>query len=162
VVEVQALVAPTGGAPPRRSAQGVDGGRLGLLLAVLERRAGVRTAGKDVFAMAVGGARVSDPGADLALTLAVASSATGRALPPDLVACGEVGLGGELRQVPLLARRLAEAARLGFRRAVVPESAPAPPPGMRLLRAATVTDALAVAGVDANARNRPGAAMVLG
>jgi DNA repair protein RadA/Sms len=150
MVELQALVVPAPqGAPPRRSAQGVDGGRLALLLAVLDRRSGVRTPGCDVYAMAAGGARVTDPGADLPLALAVASSACNRPLPPDLVACGEVGLGGELRQVPHLGRRMAEAARLGFRSALVPASAPEPPPGMVAMRASTLSDALDLAGLDA-------------
>jgi DNA repair protein RadA/Sms len=95
--------------------------------------------------MAVGGARVSDPGADVALALAIASSATDQPLPADMVACGEIGLGGELRQVPQLGRRLEEAARIGFRTAIVPQSAPAAPEGMELRRAATVVEALALA-----------------
>jgi DNA repair protein RadA/Sms len=147
LVEVQALVVPSSAG--RRSAQGVDSGRLNVLLAVLDRRAGLRTASLDVYAMAAGGARVHDPGADLPLALAVASSARGVPLAPDVVACGEVGLGGELRQVPQLGQRLAEAARLGFRVAVVPVSAPDPPPGITARRARSVADALALAGLDA-------------
>ena len=118
LVELQALVTagrgPGSGIAPRRSAQGLDGGRLAMLLAVLDKRAGVRLGSCDVYAMAVGGARVADPGADLPLALALASAAAGTALPPPLVACAEVGLGGELRSVPHLGHRLAEAARLGF------------------------------------------------
>jgi DNA repair protein RadA/Sms len=89
-----------------------------------------------------GGVRVPEPGADLAMALAVASSATGRPLPSDLVTCGEIGLGGELRQVHRTERRLAEAARLGFAHAVVPRSAPDAPPGMRLRRAGSIADAI--------------------
>jgi DNA repair protein RadA/Sms len=144
LVEVQALVAPTTLPQPRRSAQGLDAGRLALLLAVLDQRAGVGVGKYDVFALAVGGVRVVEPAADLALCLAVASSASGLPLPADLVACAEVGLGGELRQVAHTERRLAEAARLGFRRAVLPLSAPEPPPGLVALRVATVADALDV------------------
>ena len=144
LVEVQALVAPApNGAPPRRAAQGVDTSRLHLLLAVLDRRARLRLASKDVYAMAVGGARIADPGADAALALAIASSALERPMAPDLVALGEIGLGGELRQVPQLGRRLEEAARLGFRTAIVPTSAPPAPEGMELRRAANLIEALA-------------------
>src|SRR5687768_4196184 len=109
LVEVQALVAPTNLAMPRRSAQGLDQGRLSLLLAVLERRVGLTFSGADVYVSAVGGVRINEPGADLAVALALASAMTGTALPPQLVACGEIGLGGELRQVGHTTRRLAEA-----------------------------------------------------
>ena len=91
-----------------------------MLLAVLERRCGFPTGSSDVYALAVGGARVTDPGADLPLALAVTSSLTGEPLGDDVVAVGEIGLGGELRHVSHLDRRLHEAARMGFRRAIVP------------------------------------------
>lgn len=144
LVEVQALVGPAA-VPnmPRRSAQGLDAGRLALLLAVLDRRAQLPLGACDVYASAVGGVRVVEPGADLPLALALASAHTDVALPDDLVACGEVGLGGELRQVSQTPRRLAEAARLGFAQAIVPESAPDPPRGITVHRAGTLTDALA-------------------
>jgi len=142
LVELQALVAKSTLSMPRRSAQGVDGGRLAFLLAVLESRARVNVSESDVFALAVGGVRVTEPGADLALALAVTSSLRDIALPDDLVACAEIGLGGELRQVGQTPRRLIEAARLGFRRVLVPHSAPDPPAGLTALRAATVADAL--------------------
>jgi hypothetical protein len=103
--------------------------------------------GADVYALAVGGVQVVEPGADLAVALALVSSFTGAALPADLVACGEVGLCGELRQVSQTGRRLAEAARLGFRRAVVPASAPEPPPGLEVLRASTLVEAISRAGL---------------
>jgi DNA repair protein RadA/Sms len=122
LVEVQALVVPS--QVPRRSAQGLDGGRLPLLLAVLERHGGVDIAGADVFASVAGGVRVPGAGADLAVALAVASAVTGRPVPEQTVALGELGLGGEVRQVPQAARRLREAARLGFGRALVPPSTP--------------------------------------
>jgi DNA repair protein RadA/Sms len=86
--------------------------------------------------------RVPEPGVDLAMALAVASSATERPLPANMVTCGEIGLGGELRQVHRTERRLAEAARLGFTRAVVPRSAPDAPPGMHLGRAGSIADAI--------------------
>ncbi len=124
LVELQALVVGTKNPAPRRSASGLDQGRLGLLLAVLDRRAGLVTGSSDVYASAVGGVRVSEPGADLAVSLAVASAVLGRPIPADIVAVGEIGLGGELRQVAQTQRRLAEAGRLGFARAVVPHSAP--------------------------------------
>jgi DNA repair protein RadA/Sms len=147
LVEVQALVAPTQLPTPRRSAQGLDGGRLALVLAVLEQHVGVRFHQADVHTVVAGGVKAVEPGADLALALALASARAGRPLPADLVVCGEVGLGGELRQVHQTARRLAEAARLGFRRAVVPASAPARAPGIDVLRAATLAEAVDLAGV---------------
>jgi DNA repair protein RadA/Sms len=148
LVELQALVVPSHQHQPRRSAQGVDAGRLALLLAVLDRRLDVPVAQAEVFALAVGGVRVVEPGADLPLALAVASSVRGRPLPSDLVACGEVGLGGELRQVAHTQRRLAEAARLGFGAALVPVSAPAGPPSLEVVRAATLGEALDRVGLD--------------
>lgn len=145
LVELQALVAHSSLPAPRRSAQGLDAGRLAMLLAVLERRAGLGAlATSDVYALAVGGVRVTEPGADLGVALAVASALTDTPLPAGLVACGEIGLAGELRQVGQTARRLAEAARLGFTHAVVPRSAPDPPPGIDVLRASTLADAIAI------------------
>src|SRR5215211_6454011 len=120
VTEVQALVVPTGVAVPRRTAQGLDAARLAILVAVLDRRARIGLAGNDVFAATAGGVRITEPAADLAVCLALASAARDRQVPPDLIAFGEIGLGGEIRPVPQLPRRLAEAARLGFRRALVP------------------------------------------
>jgi DNA repair protein RadA/Sms len=122
LAEVQALVG-RGGSGPRRAAQGVDAGRVALLLAVLERRVGVAIGGGDVFVSAVGGARLCEPAADLGIALALVSAATGTPVPDGTVAVAEVGLGGELRPVPQLRWRLAEAARLGFRRALVAASA---------------------------------------
>ena len=142
LVEVQALVSPSSLAMPRRSAQGLDQGRLSLLLAVLERRVGLTFSGADVYASVVGGVRINEPGADLAVALALASAMTGSALPPKLVACGEVGLAGELRQVAHTTRRLAEAARLGFDEAIVPVSAPDAPAGLRLHRVASLAEAV--------------------
>jgi DNA repair protein RadA/Sms len=148
LVEVQALTTPTSaGGSPRRSAQGVDPSRLAMLLAVLERRARVGTAGLEVYASAVGGVRLVEPGADLALVLAICSAISNRPIAPDLVVFGEVGLAGELRQVTHAKRRLAEAARLGFRRAIVPANSPDGAAGMSLLRVATVAEALAAASL---------------
>jgi DNA repair protein RadA/Sms len=121
LVEVQALVAPTHFANPQRVAQGVDIRRLAVVIAVLEKRAGLSLAGADVFVNVAGGIRLEEPAADLGLALALASSFRDLALQPDLVAIGEVGLGGELRPVAQMERRLEEAMRLGFGSAVIPE-----------------------------------------
>jgi DNA repair protein RadA/Sms len=145
LVEVQALVTASHPGDVRRSAQGVDSGRLALLVAVLEQRAGLVLAGRDVFALAVGGVRLAEPGADLAVALALASAAAGWPVRDDLLACGEIGLGGELRSVPRLEHRLGEARRLGFRRAVVPRSAPDGPPGLDLVRVGSLSEAVEVA-----------------
>lgn len=147
LVEVQALVANSQLPQPRRSAQGLDGGRLSMLLAVLQRRADVAVGGSDVYAMAAGGVRVTEPGVDLAVCLAVASSHSGMPVPGGFVACGEVGLGGELRRVGRMDQRLAEAARHGFGYALVPASAPAAHPGIEVVRVPTLEDALEVVGV---------------
>ena len=118
--ELQALVAPSMLTNPRRTTSGVDSSRLAMILAVLQRRAGVPVAERDVYVSTIGGARVVEPAADLAIALATASAQADVALLDGLVALGEVGLAGEIRPVVGLTRRLAEARRLGFRRAVVP------------------------------------------
>lgn len=141
-IEVQGLVGPPSSGSPRTVAQGVVGGRLALLLAVLERRCQLVISASDVFVSTVGGLRVSEPAADLAIALALVSAQTGVPVGEDVVAFGEVGLTGELRQVPATQRRLAEAARLGFRRAVVPQSSPEGPPALDLLRAGTLQEAI--------------------
>ncbi len=123
LVEIQALVAPAGYGTARRTAIGVDDARLALLLAVLDRRAHVDLLNRDVYVNAVGGVRIREPGADLALALALASSRLDIALPADAAACGEIGLGGEIRRVARLDVRVAEAIRLGFRRVLVPAGA---------------------------------------
>lgn len=147
LVEVQSLVTRTNAAMPRRSAQGLDGGRLALLLAVLQRHARMGLGIADVFASAVGGVRVAEPAADLAVALAVVSAVSEIPIPAELVACGEIGLGGEVRQVGLIARRLGEAARLGFSRAVVPRSSPEGPAGMDLIRVGSLPEAVAALGL---------------
>lgn len=152
LLEVQALTTGSELVMPRRSAQGIDAARLALLLAVLEKHCRIPFAKVEVYASVVGGVKVFEPGADLGLVLALASAVRNRPLPKDLVACGEVGLGGEVRQVAQTGRRLAEAARLGFSRAIVPASAPDSPDGMWLLRVSTVQEALVVAGL-ADARS---------
>jgi DNA repair protein RadA/Sms len=141
LVEVQALVAEAGTPIPRRAGIGIDGGRLAMLLGVLEKRARVRTATSDVYASVAGGVRLGEPGADLAVCLALASAASDRPVPPDVVAGGEVGLGGAVRHPAHHVRRLAEAARVGFRRAVVPLTAP-DAPGLEVLRVGDLDRAL--------------------
>jgi DNA repair protein RadA/Sms len=147
LVEVQALVAPSAAPSPRRSAEGLDAGRLAMLLAVLTQRVGISVSGADVYTLAVGGARVADTGADAGLALAVASAVTDQPVPDDLVVVGEVGLGGELRQVGHLEQRLREAERLGFRRAIVPATAIGVPDGLEALPVASLADAVAAAGL---------------
>ena len=120
LVEVQALVAPSSSAMPRRTASGLDPNRLALLLAVLARRAGIGLGNHDVYANLAGGLTCDEPGMDLPLALALASSLRDRPVRVGTVAIGEVGLLGELRAVSGLERRLREAARLGFGRAIVP------------------------------------------
>lgn len=147
LVELQALVARSSLATPRRAAQGLPPSRLSLAVAVLEQRVGCSLASMDVFASVVGGVKVSEPAIDLALCLALVSAAAGIPLGADLVACGEVGLGGELRQVVHTERRLGEAARLGFARACVPVSAPDPPAAMSVVRVATLLEAVTALGL---------------
>ena len=121
LAEVQALVTPTSAERPRRTTSGLDGSRMAMVLAVLQQHCGIRLHNHDVFASTVGGARLGEPASDLAVAVALASSTTGRAAPRGVVAMGEIGLAGELRRVRDLPQRIAEAARLGFRVAVVPE-----------------------------------------
>lgn len=149
LVELQALVASTSLPQPRRSAQGLDSGRLSLLVAVLEQRVGLLLGTSDVYASAVGGVRVVEPAADLALALALAGALADVPVPPGLVACGEVGLAGEVRQAAHTPRRLAEAARLGFTRAVVPASTPGAgcPGGLELVRVGTLVEAVTRLGL---------------
>ncbi|MGH9296719.1 MAG: DNA repair protein RadA, partial [Acidimicrobiales bacterium] len=142
VVEVQALLARSRGQSPRRVVQGVTTARVALLLAVLERCCKAPVGDCDVFVSTVGGIRVSEPAGDLAVALAIVSGLTGLAMPPDTAVFGEVGLAGEVRQVPRADRRLAEAARLGFKRAVVPLTCPEPPEKMTLVRVRSVRDAV--------------------
>ncbi len=148
LVEVQALTNKvTSGVPPRRSAQGVDPGRLAMLLAVLERRGRQPVGTHEVFTSVVGGVRLTEPGADLPVCLAIVSALVNHPLPSDLVVFGEVGLAGELRQVSHAPRRLAEAARMGFTRAIVPTNSPNGLDGIALTRVGTVAEALAAVGM---------------
>lgn len=148
LVEYQALVAPSPLTSPRRVAHGLELGRVTMTLAVLERKARLKLHHRDVYVSTVGGARVSDPATDLAAALAVASAAGEWTPRVRLVALGEIGLSGELRPVPGLERRLAEAARLGIGAALVPESTPGDvgvrTPGLEVIRVATLGEALEV------------------
>jgi DNA repair protein RadA/Sms len=128
VAEVQTLVCEVAG-EPRRVTSGLDYARVGMLIAVLQRRAHVTLGRHDVFAATVGGVRLNEPSVDLALGLAIASARAGANIAGDLVAIGEVGLAGEIRRVTGLQRRIAEAQRLGFRRAIIPAGSGLAPPG---------------------------------
>ena len=146
LVEVQALTTPSAFGLPRRSANGLDNGRLQLLVAVLQKRVGLGLAGQDVYANVVGGMRVGEPAADLAVALAIASSFRDRPFDPQAVAIGEIGLAGELRSVSQIERRLSEAQRLGFTRAVIPASSTrrgtTDVAGIRVSRADSVAEAI--------------------
>ena len=147
-VEVQSLVAQTGAPIPRRIAQAFEGNRLSMLVAVLQQRAGVGLANQDVYASVAGGVRVAEPAADLAVALAIAGARAEHAVDSDTIVIGEIGLGGEIRQVPQAPRRLAEALRLGFRNAIVPASTP-DVRGVHLRRVGDLREALDAAGFGA-------------
>jgi DNA repair protein RadA/Sms len=142
VAEVQSLVVGSQAATPRRTTSGLDAARVAMVLAVLERRASTRVSTCEVYAATIGGVQLREPAADLAVALAVASAARDRALPVDLVALGEVGLAGEIRHVTGVGQRLAEAARLGFKKALVPVGSGAAPEGMTVVEAPDVNTAL--------------------
>lgn len=122
LLEVQALVTPSAAPNPRRVATGIDATRLSILSAVLAQRAGLSLRDRDVFVSVAGGASIEEPAADLAIACAIASSVVELALPPDMVVFGEIGLAGEVRAVPRCTPRLEEAAKLGFRRALIPRA----------------------------------------
>jgi DNA repair protein RadA/Sms len=148
LVEIQALASTTSFGLPRRTANGIDFNRLLLLVAVLTKRVGLRLLDQDVFINVVGGLRVNEPAADLAVALAIASSFQNAPLPADLAAIGEIGLSGEVRAVSHLSRRLNEAAKLGFSRCIVPATrrqAGDRPPGMEVIPARSLGDALSAA-----------------
>ncbi|ADU47175.1 DNA repair protein RadA [Intrasporangium calvum] len=145
VTEVQALVAPSTLPSPRRTSSGLDASRLAMVIAVLDKRAGAPVGAQDIFAATVGGVRVTEPAADLALVCALASSVLDRPLPVDAIAIGEVGLAGEVRRATGIGRRLTEAARLGFRHAVVPrgsrDDSPMPD-GINVIEVSNVAEAI--------------------
>jgi DNA repair protein RadA/Sms len=148
LVEIQALTSPSPLSMPRRLAQGIDQSRLLLITAVLGKRAGLALGSQDVMVNVVGGLRIQEPAVDLAMALAIASSFRDRPLAPDIVAFGEIGLSGELRSCSHLERRLSEAAKLGFRGCILPESElrrGRPQTSLCLLPVRTLSDAVQLA-----------------
>jgi DNA repair protein RadA/Sms len=149
MAEVQSLVVRREGPHPRRAVSGLDSSRLAMLIAVLQRRAGLDLGPYDVYAATVGGALLRGPAADLAMAVSLASAALDRVVATGTIIIGEVGLAGDLRRVPNLSQRLSEAARLGFTHAVVPADngsappAPTTPAGMTVTECADVRSALA-------------------
>jgi len=146
LVEVQALVAKSALPSPRRACSGLDNARVAMILAVLERRGRIGLGDQDVFTATVGGVRLAEPSADLAIALAVAGAHRDTALPTGAIAIGEVGLAGEVRRVTAIERRLAEAARLGFAAALVPPESGKPPRGIKTYEVANMREAMHVAG----------------
>ena len=147
LVELQSLTTHSRFGPPRRSANGIDLNRLHMLVAVLERRAHIDLGEDEIFVNAAGGVKLTEPAADLAIALAIASNKRNRAVGGDAVAIGEIGLSGELRRVSQLDRRLLEAHRLGFKRAIIPAAGEVRDGeliGMQLARAETVGEAIRV------------------
>lgn len=148
LVEIQGLTSQSSYSNPRRTANGVDLSRLLLIAAVLSRRAGLRVLDEDLFVNVVGGLRIGEPAADLAMAIALASSHRDKVTPADMLFIGEVGLSGELRAVSQIGARLAEASKLGFRRALIPKQArmqDAEAKGIELLRVRSLKEALRVA-----------------
>ena len=145
LIELQALVSPTTFAIPRRMANGVEGNRIALLIAVMEKRMGLNLAGQDVYVNVVGGLRIEEPALDLGIVSAVTSSFRNRPISPTTVVFGEVGLGGEIRAVGQAETRLKEAAKMGFQRCLLPErniSKLPPIESMELIGVAEVGEAL--------------------
>lgn len=150
LLEIQALVDSASGAQPRRTSVGIDARRLTLACALLGRRVGLSLGERDVFVAVAGGLRVAEPAGDLALCLALASGATGSVVERDLVAVGEVGLAGEVRRVPGIDRRLVEARRMGFTRALVPSCDVRAPADMAVIAVADVATAVGLACSEAS------------
>jgi DNA repair protein RadA/Sms len=154
-VEIQALTTPTSFGLPRRTANGVDFGRLLLITAVLTKRAGLKLGSQDIIANVTGGLKIEEPAADLGIALAIASSAKDIAVDPQLAVVGELGLSGELRAVSQLERRVAEAARLGFTRCLVPKTGAdiSVPKNIKLVPVSTLREAIRVGLVGKRAKN---------
>jgi len=145
LVEVQGLTSSSPFGNPRRTANGVDFNRLLLTVAVLTRRMGLKLSDQDVFVNVVGGLRLSEPAADLAMAVAIASSVRDRPVKPEMALIGEIGLSGEIRTVSQLSTRLKEASKMGFKRAIVPRSMrseAALPQGVEAIRVRSVRDAI--------------------
>lgn len=145
VVEIQALVSPASHGAPRRSTTGIDSGRLQQILAVLEKRVGIPLSKLDTYVATVGGLSVEEPAADLGVAIAVVASFRDRVVDPRTILLGEVGLGGQVRPVSQLELRLREAAKLGFKRAIIPKGQQPPDMGMQVLPIAKVIDAIVAA-----------------
>jgi DNA repair protein RadA/Sms len=148
LAEVQALVSKTSFNVPRRTADGFDFNRVALLLAVAEKRAGLKLSMFDAYINVIGGLRLDEPGADLPIILAVASSYRDSVIADDLAAIGEVGLTGEIRNVSNLSQRLSEVARLGFKKCVIPKNAPEKleiPAGLTVYRVRNIREAIEIA-----------------
>ena len=122
LVELQALTTMSVFGIPRRNANGIDYNRLTLLIAVLEKRAGLPLGNQDVYLNVVGGIRINEPALDLAIILSAASSFKNKSIPADLIAIGEVGLTGEVRSINMIEKRIKEAEKLGFKTCIIPES----------------------------------------
>ncbi|WP_458689135.1 DNA repair protein RadA [Nocardia tengchongensis] len=152
--EVQGLTVDTQAPAPRRAVSGLDYNRVSMVLAVLQSRGGVYVGKQDVYAATVGGMRLTEPAADLAVALAIASASQDLALPTGMVVLGEVGLAGEVRQVTGLTRRLAEAERLGFTEALVPPGVDRAGRTMTLREVADIRAALAVTGLRRRRRDQ--------
>ncbi len=146
LVEIQALTTPTAFGLPRRTANGVDFNRLILITAVLTKRVGLRLGNQDIIVNVTGGLRIAEPAADMGIALAIASSFRDVGADPQLVVVGEVGLSGELRTVPQLERRVAEAARMGFERCLVPKTGGkiSKPKNIELITVSTLKEAIGV------------------
>jgi DNA repair protein RadA/Sms len=142
LVELQALAASSQYGLPRRAANGLDLSRLHMIVAVLEKRAKVDLKAADVYVNVAGGLRIQEPAADLPVALAIAGSLRDRALPAETVVIGELGLAGEVRRVGRMERRLQEAARRGFVRAIVPRGSATAPPGVQLVEVADLVEAV--------------------
>jgi DNA repair protein RadA/Sms len=156
LVEVQALVAAAGYGTPRRAVVGWDSGRLAMILAVLDARAGLGMSGHDVYLNVAGGLKIGEPAADLAAAAALISSFSGQPLPKDCVFFGEISLSGDVRPAPQAELRLKEAAKLGFRRALVPEGTKMEPSGLELRQIGNVAELAAFAGGAAQPGRRLG------
>jgi DNA repair protein RadA/Sms len=155
VVELQALVSPTSYSSPRRSTTGIEYNRLMQILAVLEKRVGIPLSKLDAYVAASGGINVAEPAADLGVAVSVAASFRDRVVDPTTVLIGEVGLGGQIRPVSQMELRLKEAAKLGFKRAVIPASQSISTSDLEVIPVAKVVDAIAAAMVSGRAAIQP-------
>jgi DNA repair protein RadA/Sms len=148
LVELQALTSPTSFGNPRRTPNGVDFNRLLLISAVLSKRVGLKLHEQDIFVNVIGGMKVSEPASDLAMAVAMASSYYDKAVPADMAIVGEIGLSGELRAVSQMSMRIGEAAKMGFKRVLIPRmrrKLDDVPPTIKLVEARNLAEALNIA-----------------